>query len=172
VVARLGQSLPDDQIPVDLNLEYLFDDPLMIAAGLHSRWARRRTIDLAELIDEPWILTHPNAWNYIGVAEAFRARGLKMPKVSLFGFSVHLVNHFVANGPFVTAIPRSVARVCSLKVLPVKLPVRPWPVAIATLKNRTLSPVVERFIECARDVAKSMAKAGGHTGPRRKPNVS
>ena len=79
-----------------------------------------------------------------------------MPKVTLFGSSAHLVNHFVANGPFVTAMPRSVARFCSLKVLPVKLPARPWPVAIATLKKRTLSPVVERFIECAREVAKSM----------------
>jgi DNA-binding transcriptional LysR family regulator len=158
VIARLGLPLPNDRITDDLNLEYLFDDPLMIAAGLHSRWARRRTIDLAELIDEPWTLTHPDAWNYIGVAEAFRARGLEMPKVSLFGFSVHLVKHFVANGPFVTAMPRSVARFCSLKVLPVKLPVRPWSVAIATLKNRTLSPVVERFIEHAREVAKPLAK--------------
>jgi hypothetical protein len=26
-----------------------------------------------------------------------------------------------------------------------------------TLKNRTLSPVVERFIDCAREVARSMA---------------
>ena len=75
VVARLGPSLPNDQIADDLNVEYLFDDPLIIAAGLHSRWARRRTIDLAELSDEPWILAHPDTWNYIGVAEAFRAAG-------------------------------------------------------------------------------------------------
>ena len=82
----------------------------------------------------------------------------KCRTVRLFGFSMHLVNHFVANGPFLTAYPRSVARFCALKVLPVKLPVRPWTVAIATLKNRTLSPVVERFIECAREVAKALAK--------------
>ena len=59
VVARLGQPLPTDRLTADLNFEYLFDDPLIIAAGLHSRWARRRTIDLAELIDEPWMLAHP-----------------------------------------------------------------------------------------------------------------
>jgi DNA-binding transcriptional LysR family regulator len=156
VVARLGPSLPNDHTEDDLNVEYLFDDPLIIAAGRGSRWARRRTIDLAELSDAPWILNHPDAWNYIGVAEAFRLRGLQMPTVSVFGFSMHLVNYFVANGPFVTAMPHSVARFCSLKVLTVKLPIRPWPVAIATLKNRTLSPVVGRFIECAREVAKSI----------------
>jgi hypothetical protein len=81
-----------------------------------------------------------------------------MPKVHLFGFSVHLANHFVANGPYLTAYPRSVARFCSLKALPIKLPVRPWMVAIVTLKNRTLSPVVERFIGCAREVSKVLEK--------------
>ena len=86
-----------------------------------------------------------------------------MPNLRLFGFSMHLVNHFVANGPFLTAYPRSVARFCALKVLPVKLPVRPWRVAIATLKNRTVSPVVERFIECAREVAKAI---GGSARPQ------
>ena len=169
VVGRPGPSLPDGQIADDLNVEYLFDDPLIIAAGPSSRWARRRTVDLAELSDAPWILNHPDSWNYIGVAEAFRLRGLALPTVSIFGFSMHLVNHFVANGPFVTAMPRSVARFCSLKVLPVKLPDRPWPVAIATLKNRILSPVAGRFIECAREVAKSI---GGSARPQMStPNV-
>jgi hypothetical protein len=32
----------------------------------------------------------------------------------------------------------------------------PWPSLLVTLKNRTLSPAVERFIECVRDVAKAM----------------
>jgi DNA-binding transcriptional LysR family regulator len=61
----------------------------------------------------------------------------------------------------------------SLKVLPVDLPDRPWPVTIVTLKNRTLSPVVERFIECTREVAKSIAgRPVHHTAHRVKPNVS
>jgi DNA-binding transcriptional LysR family regulator len=41
-----------------------------------------------------------------------------------------------------------------LKVLPVDVQMEPWPVMVATLKSRTLSPLVERFIECARDAAK------------------
>jgi hypothetical protein len=43
----------------------------------------------------------------------------------------------------------------SAKALPVGVPLQPWPVVILTLKNRTLSPIVERFIECAHEVAKS-----------------
>jgi hypothetical protein len=56
---------------------------------------------------------------------------------------------------------------CKLKVLPVDLPTRPWPVNIVTLKNRTLSPVVERFIECAREVTRPMREAR----PRRKRQI-
>jgi DNA-binding transcriptional LysR family regulator len=62
----------------------------------------------------------------------------------------------LADGRFITAIPKSIADWYGLKVLPVDLPVRPWPVVVVTLKNRTLSPIVERFIDCARQVAKSI----------------
>ena len=80
-----------------------------------------------------------------------------MPTVRLSGFSMYLANHFVANGPYLTAHPRSVAKFFSLKALSVKLPHRPWPIVIATRKHRTLSPVVERFLECTREVAKTFA---------------
>jgi DNA-binding transcriptional LysR family regulator len=67
----------------------------------------------------------------------------------------------VASGHFIATFPNSVARFYaerfSLKVLPVDLPVRPWPVAILTLKNRTLSPVVQLFIDHIRASATSMA---------------
>jgi DNA-binding transcriptional LysR family regulator len=161
VLARLGPLPSDHRPPNDLNVETLFDDQLVVAAGMHTRWARRRKIDLAELVDEPWILMAPNTWNYGGVAEAFQARGLPMPTIKLVTFSVHLRTHLLADGQFITVFPRSLlhsnADYFSLKLLPVDLPTRPWPVAVVTLKNRTLSPVVERFIECAREVAKSNA---------------
>jgi DNA-binding transcriptional LysR family regulator len=158
VLARRPAPQRGGRVTDDLNLEDLFDDPLIIAAGLRSRWARRRKIDLAELIDEPWILQPPNSWNYIHLAEACRSQGLAMPTARLSGFSMHLANHFVANGPFLTAQPKSVAQFCSMKELPVRLPVRPWLITMVTLKNRTLSPIVGRFIECAREVAKELAK--------------
>jgi DNA-binding transcriptional LysR family regulator len=63
----------------------------------------------------------------------------------------------LANSRFITSFPRSALRasagVYGLKLLPVDLPDRPWSAIVVTLKNRTLSPVVERFIECVREVA-------------------
>ena len=98
----------------------------------------------------------PHTWNYQRLAEAVHARGLAMPRASLVTPSMPVMTHFVAKGLFIAACPRSVAHFNSLKVLPVDLPVQPWAVTIVTLKHRTLSPVVERFIECARAVAKEI----------------
>ena len=158
VFSRLYQPLTAVD---DLNVERLFDDPLVVVAGRHSRWARRRKIDLAELIDEPWIMQGTHTWNYARVEEAFRERGLGMPKTRLVTLSWPLISHFVFDGPYITTYAKSVAVRHSLKVLPVNLPIRPWPLAILTLKNRTMSPVVERFMECAREIAKPLAKEKG-----------
>ena len=68
----------------------------------------------------------------------------------LMTFSLPLVMHFLAGGPFVTALPNTVASLHPardlLSVLPVgDISASPWPVTIVTLKDRTLSPIVERF---------------------------
>jgi DNA-binding transcriptional LysR family regulator len=161
-LGHFAQSLPDYRFIEDVNVEVLFDDRLVVAAGVCSPWAkRRRKFDLAELVDEPWILAEaPNSWNYSVVAEAFRVRGLRMPKVSLMTFSVHLRMGMLASGHFITTFPNAIPRFHperrSIKVLPVDLPDRRWPVVITTLKNRTLNPVVERFIAHIREFTRPL----------------
>ena len=44
-----------------------------------------------------------------------------------------------------------------LRPLAVELPNTHQPVGIIRLKNRTLSPLAERFIDCAREVARPLA---------------
>jgi hypothetical protein len=55
-------------------------------------------------------------------------------------------------------LPRSVLRLSGdtfrLKELPIRLSHRPSPVAIVTLRNRTLTPSVRGFIDCAREVGR------------------
>ena len=160
VLGQLIMPLPNDPVLDDLNVEILCDGQLTVAASPHSRWARRRKIDLADLVDEPWILATPDTWNYRLVSEAFRARGLNMPKTRLMIFSMHVRVVMATSGRFITTFPSAVVRFSverfPLKVLPVNLPDRPFPLAIVTLKNRTLSPVVERFIEYLRDFTQQM----------------
>ena len=122
----------------DLNIETLFDDQLVIVAGSKNKWAtRRRKIDLAELVNEPWIMQAPHSWNHRVLSEAFRARGLAMPRASLVTLSMSVITHFLAGGRFITSMPRSVAHFKSLKILPLDLPSRPWPVNVVTEKSNT-----------------------------------
>src|SRR5262245_54717974 len=160
ILARIARPLVDEE---NLDVEILFQDPLLIAADIHSEWARRRKIDPAELVDAPWILTAPHTSVYLSVAEAFRARGLAVPKPSVVALSGHLRMFLVARGPFVTALPSSLllfnTRKLLLKVLPVDLRIEGYPVAILTLKNRVLSPLVALFVEHVRSVARSIARS-------------
>jgi DNA-binding transcriptional LysR family regulator len=144
-----------------MNVEVLFDDPWVVVAGINSRWARRRQIALSELVNEPWLLTPPETASRKNLERAFRARGLGIPAASMVTYSVHLCATLASRGRFLTVIPKSLLRPRTkgyqLKMLPVDVPAPAWPVTIMTLKSRTLSPVVERFIECAREVSKAFA---------------
>jgi DNA-binding transcriptional LysR family regulator len=160
VLARLATADTKEFLAAGYVTQILFNDRFCIVAGAQSRWARRRKIDLAELVDEPWIMTPLDSPGGRSVVEAFHARGLDMPRITVTTHSVHLRNDLVNSGRFITALPASVvhhnAKFFSLQILPIQLSLQPWPVAAVTLKNRTTSPVVRLFIECVREVAKSI----------------
>jgi len=158
----------------DLKVEHLFEDRLVVVAGLQSRWARRRKIDLAELVGERWILGAADTSNCADIAEAFRRRGLVMPRVALETLSVPLRSYLLANGELIAAMPKSVASQSPLKILPVELSVRPWPFGIFTLKDRTVSPAVDRFIAHLRESARSMpasSRVAGGGAPNRQSHA-
>ena len=162
VLARIVCPLVDER---DLNAEILFDDPLVVAVDAQGPWARRRKIDLSELVDAPWILTAPDTWVYRSVAAALYEKGLAMPKISVVAPSGLLRANLLQTGPFVTALPNSMLRLSkgsrALKALPVSLSIRGYPLAIVTLKNRTLNPLVALFIEHLREIARLMPARPG-----------
>jgi DNA-binding transcriptional LysR family regulator len=161
VIARGNRSFGAPEIPDEVDVRTLFEDELVVAAGPNNRWFNRRKIELADIVHERWILTEPGIWNHSVVTEAFAAQGLEVPNISMRTLSVHMRIQLIATGDFITTLPRSVLRLYadrfSLKALPVDFPARPWPVSIITLKHRTLSPIVHRFIRCAEDIAKAWA---------------
>jgi DNA-binding transcriptional LysR family regulator len=146
------------QIEKDIHADILFDDRILIVAGPESKWARRRKIALSHLVDEPWVLPQPSSVVGSVIAGAFRTCGVRFPPKGVVWGSPSITCAFLPIGPFVGALPASLlqfgANLPPLKVLPVDLPVDPWPVGVMTLKNRTLTPVVKLFIDCAREVVK------------------
>jgi DNA-binding transcriptional LysR family regulator len=146
----------------DLIAETLFDEPFQAVASVRSRWARRRHIALADLVDEPWVLPPYDSVPGSLILEIFRASKLQPPSPRIVSLSGQLTVTLIASGRFVGLLPSSVAHFnagrMGLKVLPVKLPAQRFAVGIITVKNRTLSPLAELFVDCAREVAKSISE--------------
>src|SRR5215467_1197665 len=146
----------------DIHADVLFEERRFVVAGARSRWAGRRRLALSELVHESWILDPSNAATSPLITTAFRAHGLELPRRNVTSFSVHVRSYLLATGRFLAIMSdttlRFRAKQWSVKVLPIDLGVPPQKVAIFTLKNRTLSPAVKLFIECAREVAKPLAK--------------
>ena len=157
LIARRFGPLADER----LGYEFLFDDPLVVAASAQSPWARRRKIALADLVNEPWALPPPESMIGAVEMEAFRASGCDYPRMTVVTPSSEVRFSLVATGHFLTMFPASVLRFSTkrpdIKFLPVKMPIAHVPVGIVTLKNRTLSPVAQLFIQDAREVAKPLA---------------
>jgi DNA-binding transcriptional LysR family regulator len=153
-LARVPEAFHDD----DLNVEVLFDDPHRVIAGTSSRWAKRHSIALVELADEPWVLP-PAPVIYDPVKAEFKARGHKMSNVTMNASSLLLRNQLLATGRFISMMPSSLlaknARKWSLKALPVDAEFPSPPISMVTLKRRTLSPVVQLFLEYIRASSKT-----------------
>jgi DNA-binding transcriptional LysR family regulator len=147
----------------DLKPEILFEEQYLVVTGARSVWARRRSIKLVELINERWIMQPPDNEGRAQVSEIFHACGLEVPHAVVFSASIQLYDALTASGQFLAMLPASVLwfgpKRSSIKVLPVKLPLIPRPLGIVTLKNRTISPVVQLFIDCAREITRPLAKA-------------
>ena len=95
------------------------------------------------------------------VNEAFLSARLKPPRgtaSSSIGFLIYVL----AAGRHLTLLPESMVRFCAkhlpLKVLPVHLPMRLRPVMVVTLKNRTLSPAANLFLDDVRAAITQMKK--------------
>jgi DNA-binding transcriptional LysR family regulator len=155
----VSRALPGPGEP-DMNAEPLFHEKFVVVVGPESKWLRRRRVALAELTDAPWILSSFEFLPGTPLFEAFT--GLKFQRAIIFSNSLSLRTKLLADGRFVTLVPGSVLQFGSkhlhFKRLPVELPRSPLPIVITTLKNRTLSPMAQLFIERIRELVKPLAR--------------
>lgn len=154
LLGRLFRPVNDEEIDV----EVLADDRFLVTAGARSPFARKRRIALGDLMDAPWILFPMDSLSGRYIATGFERQGLGLPKNRLTSFSMQLRFHLLATGRFVTVLHQSVlafnAKRWLLKSLPVDLGIAAMPIALFSLKGRTLSPVVRLFLEYVRVVAR------------------
>jgi DNA-binding transcriptional LysR family regulator len=143
----------------DIASEVLFEDRYFVMAGARSKWARRRNIALRDLVNEPWVLPPADTTMGMHIARAFRANGLEPPRSRVMSFSVPLCHNLLASGGFLTIFPIVMTRLAghlNLRPLDIRFPEISRAIAIMTLRSRTLTPLAELFISCARGTAKNL----------------
>jgi DNA-binding transcriptional LysR family regulator len=145
---------------LDLNTEILFGDSLAVVAGVQNTLLRRRKIRLADLVQEPWTWPARGTEIDILVGDAFRASGADPPNATVYADTINMRVRLAATGPYLAIVPASIMRFPGvhpgIKLLPVQLPTTRRPIAIFSLKNRTLSPLAQLFIECAREIVEKL----------------
>jgi len=156
IMGRLPGLVPSE----DTDVEVLFNDKSHVVAGAENRWTRRRNIRLSDLMNEPWCLPPPESFPGNRIVTAFRAHKLEFPRATVMTGSMQLTHKMLATGRFLSILSGSMlhfsARALSLKTLSVEVPIQPWPVGIVLLKNRTLSPAVQLFIDYARIMSRPL----------------
>jgi len=161
IIGRISRQVPAAD---DIEAEVLLQEQGFVVAGIQNPLTRRRKLTLPELIDECWTLPPPESYPGSLIAKAFQAYDLGYPRVGVTVHSNQMQTALLATGRFLTFLPSTMLRFSAqrlqLKILPVKLPIQPWPVGIVTLKNRMLTPVARLFIDCARAVAKEYFRPG------------
>ena len=144
-------------------IEVPYDDPLIVVAGVHHPWTRRRKIDLEEMVDAAWVMPPANTVSGDYIRRAFQTKGLVLPTTIVSTYSRVLTHHLVTAAGFVTVLPKPMfeimAKGLSIESLPVQLPSIRRTVVLVMLKKRTLSSIAKLFIETLRAVAKPLTKA-------------
>jgi DNA-binding transcriptional LysR family regulator len=162
---RVDLAILHMHTPISLqhvDLEVLYEDAYAVVAASQSAWARRRKIELAELVDEPWAL--PPAGSALGAifVEAFLAHGLNYPRPAVSTQTMPARAALAATGSLLSILPSSALKLSTgnpaLKALPINLPATSRPTGILGLKGRTPSPAVQHFIDFAREAAKRLHK--------------
>jgi DNA-binding transcriptional LysR family regulator len=149
--------LPATMNEPDLVTETLYHEPNVVVAGADSPWAKRRNLTLAKLLEEPWVLAQPGSLARSLQDQTFRNSGFEPPSATVQTVSLHLYMRLVETGRWLGLIPGSALRFggknMRIKALSVQTSMPPAPVGIITAKDRTLTPLAERFIACTRKVA-------------------
>jgi DNA-binding transcriptional LysR family regulator len=154
ITRATGQSAAED-----LHSEVLFDEPFMFVVGAESEFARGRRVGLSDIIGGKWVLPAPDSAPGTLIDGVFRVAGFQPPRAVVKTISIELTTSLIASGEFVGILPISVARLkarqASLRILPIKSVGPRVSAEIVFVKNRTLSPAVESFINCVREVVKT-----------------
>ncbi len=140
----------------NIDVEFLYEDPVAVVVGSNNPLAKKRRVRLEVLAGEPWLLPLPPGFVTQVISEAFQSLGLKAPQSVVACTSVDRLA-LLSSGYFVTAVPgvmlQRAAQQQVVKRLPIQFPGRHRICSLIILKGRSLGPAAQLFIDELRLVA-------------------
>ena len=166
VISRMAEPVA----PKGTTAEILFYDRLAVIAGKRNPWARKRRLQLSDVLAGPWALPSQQGFLAPMIRAAFAAQGLAMPHAAVTTGSTYTLASRAAQGPFLTIHPETMLRVPTehplLVALPIALSGVTNPIGLIRLKDRALSPVATLFAQEVRAVVKTAGLGRGRTPAR------
>jgi DNA-binding transcriptional LysR family regulator len=136
------------------------DEPHAIIASAEHPLARRRGLDLEDLVDQPWIL--PPEGNLVRdrLFSMFIQSGLAPPTNIVETLSLPAITSLLQQGDYVVALPEQAVQPCCkagiLKVLLRNLPLAIGGFGLVTHRHDKLSPGAQRLFNTLREVGEEL----------------
>ena len=151
---------PMVQADGEIAFEHLFDDRMFIVVGQRHPLASRTKVQIELLSDARWLLPASGTQTHQQVEDAFRRRGVALPRAAVTTMSVLMRYQLLQSGAFITAMHGSALRHAMLpgiRVLPIELEAT-IPIGISRLKGRTLAPAADAFAAVLRETSKPLRR--------------
>ncbi|HVO16216.1 MAG TPA: LysR substrate-binding domain-containing protein [Alphaproteobacteria bacterium] len=143
--------LGDDGPGEGLVEEVLFYDRLHIVARRNHPLAKRRTLELADLLDQPWVLPPTTVRPRRQLENAFRRQGLEPPTTGVETASPLILRTLLLESDRISVIARQAlvveVELGLIKLLPVDLGATIRPIGIVMRAGATPSPAVAMLID-------------------------
>ncbi len=160
--------VPDEPLDDDLASEVLVQDALTPAVRAGHPLTERASLDLADLVAEPWIIFGRSGESRDVYEQTFRLNGLEPPKGTIDCTSFTCALALVEKSDYLVLVPRQIfaERHETWGISPLRLttPMQPWTIAAITRAGDVLSPACREFLRQLRAVA--AADAAGRDAAR------
>ncbi len=158
VIGALPRPLNPSFETDDLKMDRVVEDEIVLVAGKDHPMLKRKDIRPSDLVNQKWILPPRDEWYHDLLVRWFKDERQVLPFPTVVTSSAPVVAKLVSEGQYVAIRSRLFARYHDLQELKCALPKTRFSWSIVTIKGRTLSPIVERFIEVSRSSLKTAAK--------------
>lgn len=157
----LCRVVTDAEDAKELEQSALFDDEYVLVASRNHRFARVKTLRLADLVDEPWVLPHADGALAAHVHALFLTQAGRLPGNTVESSTPLATNlRLVEQHGFLNFMQKTIAlgyaRSGHLRILPISLgsPLGPHVIAV---RRGSLPPAVETLLRALRAAAEREA---------------